>query len=135
MYIKKTFSGYTYDGQQITHRQWFLILVQDQDKRVNGHGSIRAFVRKVAMQQCGHFMMGYAKVHGQSLIMSGSYGSDGLPKDVSHELYEKAFPLPDDLYDAWAKGEGWNSAGSEAQKMRAWAKENFASLAPKGAQF
>jgi hypothetical protein len=33
--------------------------------------------------------------------------------------------LPDELYRAWANGDGWNSAGSEAEAMIEWANKEF----------
>lgn len=89
---------------------------------------IRAIVRHVAMTQCGHFMMGNARVHGHRLTLSGSYGSDGLPDTVPPEVYERGLELPKDLYDAWNNGGGWNSVGSEAPLMRKWALENLKAL-------
>lgn len=86
---------------------------------------LRAIVRYVRMRQCGQFMMGSARVGKHNLILSGSYGGDGLPKSVPDEVYEAGVELPQELYDAWNNGGGWNSAGSEAPAMRAWALANF----------
>jgi hypothetical protein len=86
---------------------------------------LRAIVRYVRMRQLGHFMMGSARVGKTRLTLSGSYGSDGLPKTVPDEVYEAGTPLPQSLYDAWNKGGGWNSAGAEAPAMRQWAKQNL----------
>ena len=149
MYIKPT-SVY-YDGSgQCTRRQWFLILV-DPGRKVKSVTSdyeyylaeyatgknlpipMRAIVRKVAMGQCGHFMMGYARAFGHSIILSGTYGADGLCRTVAKEVWDKAVIVPRWLYQEWAHGEGWNSAGSEGPAMRQWALENFEALAPKGA--
>jgi hypothetical protein len=41
------------------------------------------------------------------------------------EVYEKATPVPQELIDAWNKGGGWNSAGSEAPSMAEWAVKTF----------
>jgi hypothetical protein len=86
---------------------------------------LRAIVRYVRMRQLGHFMMGSARVNGHSLTLSGSYGSDGLPTSVPDDVYDAGVELPQYLYDAWNKGGGWNSAGSEAAQMREWAKQTF----------
>ena len=121
MYIERT-SRYYVGSEQATRRARFLILMQDQ----NDHKSpIRAIVRKVAMRQCGHFMMGIARIKNQSIVLSGSYGADGLSKSVPTEVYQMGVPLPDDLYDVWNTGGGWNSAGSEASAMRKWANDTF----------
>jgi hypothetical protein len=86
---------------------------------------LRGIVRYVRMRQFGQFMMGSAKVGKTRLVLSGSYGSDGLPKSVPDEVYEMGLPLPQELYEAWNKGGGWNSAGREGEAMRRWAKANL----------
>ena len=86
---------------------------------------IRAIVRYVRMRQMGPWMMGAARVHGESITLSGSYGSDGLPCSVADEVYQIGVELPDELYQAWNTGGGWNGAGSEAKTMRAWALKTF----------
>ncbi len=86
---------------------------------------LHAIVRYVRMRQCGAWMMGSAMVGKHRLGLSGSYGSDGLPKSVPDEVYEAGVELPQELYDAWNKGGGWNGAGSEATAMRAWALATF----------
>jgi hypothetical protein len=86
---------------------------------------MRGIVRYVRMRQLGHFMMGSARVGKTRLTLSGSYGSDGLPTTVPDEVYEMGVALPQTLYDAWNNGGGWNTAGSEADAMRQWAKENL----------
>jgi hypothetical protein len=89
---------------------------------------LRAVVRHVAMKQLGHFMMGYARIKGVTITLSGSYGGDGLPTSVSDKVYESGVELPQYLYGAWAKGDGWNSAGAEAPLMREWALANLKAL-------
>jgi hypothetical protein len=70
-------------------------------------------------------MMGSVRIKGKSLTVSGAYGSDGLPKSVPREIWELGVELPQDLYDKWNTGGGWNSAGSEAQAVRDWALATF----------
>ena len=70
----------------------------------------------------GHWMMGKARVLGHSLTVSGSYGNDGLVMTVPWKVYQAGVPVPADLMEAWSKGGGHNSAGSEADAMREWAK-------------
>jgi hypothetical protein len=89
---------------------------------------IRAIVRHVAMRQLGHFMMGTARVDGISLTLSGSYGADGLVSSVPDEVYERGLELPVELHEAWNKGGGWNSAGSEADAMKQWALSHLKEL-------
>lgn len=125
MYLE--FSGYCApDGTQHARRGRFLILVQRESD--NGTGEIRALVRKVALRQLGHFMMGSAHAFGHRISISGAYGSDGLPVSVPDAVFDRAIPLPSGLREAWNHGGGWNSAGSEAPAMRRWALENLAAL-------
>lgn len=90
-----------------------------------------ACVRHVSLRQMGHWMMGSARIAGQSVTCSGTYGSDGLPKD-----YEKLTPaartklveVPADIADIFWAGGGWNDAGKEGPDMMRWALKTF----PKG---
>jgi len=87
---------------------------------------IKAVVRKVALRQLGHWMMGKARIYGHNFTVSGAYGGDGLTMDVPQEVYDRLqVELPDSLVEAWNKGGGWNSAGSEAPMIREWALENL----------
>lgn len=140
MFIENTRGYYGSDGSQNVGRALFLILVQrdyfkDADgnylspkDRPDGYTEIRAIVRKVALHQFGHWMMGSARVLGERIGISGAYGSDGNTCTVSEKVFAEAVPLPKDLYDAWNKGDGWNSAGSEAPAMRTWAHDNLDKL-------
>ena len=99
----------------------FLILMQS-DAAPIGHGNnLRGIVRSVALRQLGHWMMGTTRIGNNTISLSGAYGQDGLPKTVPQDVWERGTPLPDDLYEAWNKGGGWNSCGSEANAMRKWA--------------
>lgn len=125
MYIQNDhYLYYSNDGQQHTTRGDFLILSTMTGESIP---TMRAIVRKVALTQFGHFMMGYARVNGKSIVVSGSYGSDGLPI-INNDLYAVSFPVPQYLYDLWAKGNGWNSVGNEASEFRKWALENLETL-------
>jgi hypothetical protein len=118
MYIRGAFRYYE-GTEQRTSRAPFLILAQKGDDK-----QIYAFIRLVALRQLGHWMMGSANINGKWKTVSGSYGNDGLPIDLD-ELPLDAKPIPAELYDAWNKGEGWNSAGKEAPLMRDWALLNL----------
>jgi len=87
----------------------FLILFSRLDDR-----KLYACVRHVAMSQVGHFMMGFAKVGGTRLTLSGSYGSDGLTEDL--DKYAHLLPyltaMPQAFFDLWSNGGGWNDAGA-----------------------
>ena len=116
MYLENTTAYYDGTIKKI-RRGNFLILVQS-DKRPLDSKNFRGFVRKVAMEQCGHFMMGFARIYGKTFTLSGAYGNDGSPVTVPEEIFNKAVPIPTHLYNAWEKGGGWNSAGSEAEQFR-----------------
>lgn len=140
MFIESTQGYCDRSGEQYVKRALFLILVQrDYFKDANGnylspkdrpegYDEIRAIVRKVALHQFGHWMMGSARVLGERIGISGAYGSDGNPSTVSEKVFAESIPLPDHLYDAWNKGEGWNGAGSEVPLMREWANANLDKL-------
>jgi hypothetical protein len=103
---------------------------EEEYRRINAeylkNSPIKALVRKVALHQCGHWMMGTARIHGRSITVSGSYGGDGLPLTVPWHLYERfGVKVPDELVEAWDKGGGWNSCGTEAPLMRDWALKTF----------
>ena len=123
MYVQRTFGGYDRSGQQMASRARFLILLQLESGPCDASNTF-AIVRKVALRQLGHFMMGRANIAGTWRSVSGAYGSDGLPMTVK-TLPKDAKPLPRELYDVWNKGGGWNGAGSEAPAMRTWANETF----------
>ena len=124
MYLTNEGHTYYHGTSQHQSRAPFLILVQHKDLPI-GPDNFRALVRKVALQQMGHWMMGVARIKGQSITVSGDYGSDGLPHttDIT-EVWEAATPVPKELYDLWNDG-GGNSCGSEADAMRKWALENL----------
>lgn len=96
---------------------------------------MRAFVRTIALRQVGHFMMGSTRLFGRRVSISGSYGSDGLPVSVPRDIYFRGLEVPQQLYDAWNKGEGWNSAGSEAPLFVEWAQANLNKLLPRKKQY
>lgn len=91
-------------------------------------------LRYLTMTQCGQFMMGDAVVCGKNLILSGSYGSDGLGRDAERDDVDtdKLVELPHELYLAWAKGDGWNSSGSEWKSIKKWIANNEKALRKAG---
>jgi hypothetical protein len=119
MYIGKGFTYYRGSEQRHTAAP-FLLLLQLRSGPCDTSNTF-AIVRKVALQQFGHYMMGSANICGKWKTVSGAYGSDGLPMTVD-VLPKDAKPLPTELYDAWNKGGGWNGAGSEVAAMAEFAK-------------
>lgn len=142
MFVKTTKSGYTKDGSQFAQGYFLILLARYGDERPTEY---RALVRFTRMSQLGHFMMGSCQVGKHSLILSGSYGSDGLPINLpstddrmakwgytkeeeikkADDIWNQAIPVPNELIQQWKNGGGWNSSGSEAKAMRQWALENF----------
>jgi len=124
MYLTKEGRTYYRGDEQHHTKAPFLILVQNENSPL-GPDNFRAIVRKVALSQLGPWMMGTARIQGQSITISGAYGNNGLPKTVSEKIYNEATPIPRALYNLWSIGDGWNSCGSEAPAMRKWALENL----------
>jgi hypothetical protein len=127
MFIQVYRSGYTQRHSEQFCQGLFLILLSDE-KETMSPSNLRALVRYTSFGQLGNFMMGRARIHGTVLSLSGAYGGDGLCKNVSKELFERGVPVPRELYDAWCKGGGHNSAGKEAKAMKKWALENLKQL-------
>lgn len=126
MYLGDDGSGgsYTRDGSQAHSRGRFLILLHLDSDDGTKH-PMRAIVRKVALRQLGHWMMGTARIAGKSVTISGAYGGDGLGVTVQPEIYALGVDVPPELYEAWNNGGGHNSFGSEAPAMREWACRTF----------
>lgn len=133
MYIQPTRTYY--QGTELcASRGLFLILCHPKlpgYKHADYFTETRALVRKVALRQCGHWMMGTARAYGHSLTLSGSYGADGLILEVPQEVYDRAFPVPRELMEAANNGGGWNSAGSKADLFRKWALNHLPELTGK----
>ena len=91
---------------------------------------VRAVVRDVALRQLGHWMTGQVRISGHPVSLSGAYGADGLTREVPRAVFELGVPLPPELYEAWSKGGGHNSAGSAAPDMAQWARDNLKALSP-----
>ena len=125
MFIKNFRSWMSPDGTQHAQGLFLLFMHPDLDGMEGLKQPMKALVRHTRMYQCGHFMMGSVRVGGQTLVVSGSYGSDGLPKDVPQGVYDLGLEVPGELVESWNKGGGWNGAGNEANLVRAWAVENL----------
>jgi hypothetical protein len=127
MYLRNDgFSGYDRSGLQIRQRGLFLLLITPEGA---SNMPVKALVRKVALRQMGHWMMGRANIGGHWFTVSGPYGGDGLTLYLPPDVYAShGIPLPHYLWEAWNTGGGWNDAGAEASQMIAWALSNLASL-------
>ena len=133
MYISNANGRYNRDGEQVAGPGDFLILMQGEGPDCQ---QVKAMVRSARRHQCGHWMMGRIKIDGYVMSLSGSYGADGLICTVPDDIYRRCgLVLPQDLYDAWNKGGGWNSAGSEAPCLRSWALANLKALKARPAKW
>ena len=119
MYVQQPNRGFTLYGQQRCRRAPFLLLIQTQES-----SDIYGVVRSVALEQCGHWIMGDVRILGTRYTVSGAYGNDGLPMTVT-KIPPDAKKLPDELREAWSNGGGWNSAGGEAEAMVEWARREL----------
>jgi hypothetical protein len=126
MYLQQT-QGYLRGTEQHVRRAPFLVLVDHYEpepgKPLGRRLPLRAFVRKVALHQCGHFMMGATRVHGVRVPLSGCYGGDGLPREVDRATYDRATPVPAELEATFWAGGGHNGSGSEANDMYQWGRK------------
>ena len=146
MFIRRGKSGYNRDGEQYAAGQ-FLILADHVDtaggplnfiKNEAGRIKLRAFVRHVHLRQFGHWMTGWTTLYdtdgeAHKIYCDGTYGSNGLPKDMPRKLWDAGVEVPDDMLEVFWSGEGGhNSAGSEGPKIRDWAQANYKALKAAG---
>lgn len=131
MFIKVYDRGHTWT------RGAFLFVTQptvDLPDDPKSFQNCRAFMRQVRLSQCGQFMMGHARIADRPAIevnnlalrlsMSGTYGSDGLPKTVPRWIWQHGVQIPKEIADLWAVAGGHNDSGHEGQLFREWAAAN-----------
>ena len=120
MFVTNKRRGYDRSGSQVASGE-FLCIFSDVKAPGDEHLKLYAVVRSCSMSQFGHFMMGFVKIGGQRLTVSGTYGSDGLPMDLDKLTPENQrkylTAVPKDLQDKFWAGGGHNSAGSEGPDM------------------
>jgi hypothetical protein len=146
------FSGYGPGGDQIATRAPFLLLgcrfIQpdvskpgfslryelypgelgpDGERDTGETPKLWAILRRVALRQCGHYMMGSARIGGRRMVVSGAYGSDGLPEtlnDWSPADFARWTLCPEEIARAYwhPESSGWNSTGSERETLVRWAR-------------
>lgn len=115
MYISPI--SYYYRGTiQCVPKGPFLILAQQADKPI-GADNLYAIIRKVALSQLGHWMMGHANIGGKYHSISGAYGNDGLPMTLPN-IPRDAIKVPLALYNQLANGKGWNGPSEEGDAFR-----------------
>ncbi len=127
MYIRAT-GGYDRHGQQ--HSEGMFLFVTMPDRRVNrpDFGMQRAFLRRVKLEQLGHFMMGEIKFNDVKLTVSGPLGGDGLPATVPDYIWSHGIPVPKEITESWGKDNDFDWAGA----LRRWANENENAIAQAG---
>lgn len=140
--------GSSYQGNEQVARGPFLMIFQDPSDTAM-RPQLRAAVRRVKLEQLGHWMMGRTHVGGHFFGVSGAYGADGLPIHLPHrdfdghvhkigepydnskevaDVWAACHPVPQELQDAFWAGGGHNTCGSEGPLFRAWAAEHEAIL-------
>lgn len=128
MYLKPTQTYYR-GTEQCASRAPFLILFSTHaDRYPNGTPKLYAAVRSVALQQCGHWMMGTARIAGVSIPISGACGADGLPRDydeLGDAVRAKLTPVPEDVAAVYWADDGHNTIGRSAPTVRSWALATF----------
>ena len=70
-------------------------------------------------------MMSSFRVGPHRISLSGTYGGDGLPCDVTREVYDKAMEIPKELEEKFWKGGGHNSSGAEAEDFWKWGRDQL----------
>lgn len=137
MFFKSQRRWCTADGQQRASGM-FLALFSDLKSSYEddpGVWKVWGAARHVRMHQMGHFMMGDMKLYGGEtlLVLSGTYGSDGLTNSFEPYKGEPIDPddlvlLPLDLARRFWSGGGHNEAGDEASFVYSWAQDNEKAL-------
>lgn len=97
MFIGKSRGGYR-GTEQVASGHFLMVFQNENAPRLeNKLRPLRALVRKVALHQCGHFMMGSVKLYGVRFSLSGTYGSDGLPMEITHSTRRNVPERPDEF--------------------------------------
>ena len=120
MMFIKAIGGINRAGEQFAKGKFLALFSEHIGKDLYG------VVRSCHMTQLGNFMMGFIRIGDQRITVSGTYGSDGLTKDLDkitaiNRKYLTSAPA-DVCAAFWAGEGGWNGAGSEGAAMREWGK-------------
>lgn len=97
MFIRSDRYGYIGTGQYASGLFLAVFCNANAPKLPNGYKPLRAIVRKVALHQLGHFMMGRLTLMGHPFSLSGTYGSDGLPIEITTYGRRNVPPKPEEF--------------------------------------
>ena len=120
---------------------WFWKDYLSPEEKAEGYGEVlyhppfdllRAAVRETRLTQLGHYMAGFTKIQGLRVHLSGTYGGDGLPKDLPRPVWDSMVPLPKEIIALAKQGGGHNSPGAEGPSLRQWALDNVDKLLEAG---
>ncbi len=131
-------NGRGYRGTEQIAWGWFLIVfTAPTEERLDGTltsaAELRAAVRYAHLAQCGHFMMGSVRVGAHRIVLSGTYGGDGLPCDCpTLDLWERLYKVPPFLQRLFWSGGGHNTGGHEMPALHQWAGEHLHELRASG---
>ena len=128
MFYRDAESGHARGGHQWARGRFLMLWTPAEQVSFSKESEVRAAGRFVRLSQCGHFMMGSARVGAHHVSLSGSYGADGLTLEAPADLWPLLLPLPEIERLAFWSGGGHNAAGSEAAILRRWAQANDALL-------
>lgn len=138
MYVGQSYTYYSGSEQRASRGDFLMIATFDTDVDYQEiceecgehHKVLFACVRKVAMGQFGHFMMGTARVGGQSLTVSGPIGHDGLPmapwntRNLSDDMIARYFvKVPVNVAHAYWTAHGWNDCGEATPVLRSYGRQ------------
>lgn len=140
MFIRVKEASYNRHGEQFCNGD-FLIIAQDHNSP-DMKPELRCIIRYTHFEQFGNWMMGNVRVGNARLVLSGDYGSDGLPFNLTsafqingskeerisleyaNALFLSFHKLPVKLQCALWDGGGWNQGGTERELLKKWALEN-----------
>lgn len=128
MYLTPGLTYYRGTDQYRSRGPYLILFSTFAERYSNGKPRLYAAVRKVALQQCGHFMMGTARIANVRIPISGSCGSDGLPRDydtLPPSVRAYLTEVPEDVATLYWADDGHNTIGRAAKFLLEWATRTF----------
>lgn len=144
MFINGVKCWHTTKGQR-TEGPFLLLFQRKWEIGEPSAGELRALVRRVRLEQFGHFMMGDLKLslpgEGDPITigLSGNFGSDDLPlsvpklhqaaTDIPSRLWDMLHPVPEDLTKAfWRSSSDDGTLTATKKRLQTWALKNRSEL-------